>query len=544
MVYSHTTDTRASGEERIEIIWHQLAPGAPKGLSAVKHLSWADELFMAAVVSIPRPQREWGIITWLSDVFRVSRPTIYALGERVSVTKLKKQQTPARQTESTENEDEVNEIRLMRTVLTSAFPGKVALRPMQAILQEAFGETRSIGTLSQWLTQAGQRAGDVLRQVDHRPLGPVIVVRDETYFQEWPLLLIIEPVSTTILLAEVSPDCNAETWGAALLVAQDQGASIAGLVEDMARMYGKSQVLAEMEDVPVQKDTWHVTRAGSQVKRDLHRQALVALKKVDKIEAKLLKQWQDTVFYEQYIPAVTQMENLIEQHDTFAVWVGHLGDALELVDLRSGEIRDRETSAWLLGETLKALEQIEHPRVQTFLKTLRRHQDHLLTFLDWAGLSLTTYDTDLAHILPALDQRLHFIRTVARCWRLRQALINGHSQWRCAAHTAEDTLLAFIAEDEALALFADRLMTLLDAAGHTSSLIECINGLLKSFFNNRRAFRNINTARLYLHLFVLWHNMRVYQRGKRAGASPYQFAGIDPGDEDWLALLGYPALAA
>ncbi len=508
----------------------------------------ADELFMAAVVSIPRPQREWGIITWLSDVFGVSRPTIYALGERiserVSVSKLKKQPTQAHQIENTEKEAEVNEIRLMRTALTSAFPGKVALRPMQAILQEAFGETRSIGTLSQWLTQAGQRAGDVLRQVDHSPLGPVIVVRDETYYQDWPLLLVIEPVSTMILLAEVSLDCSADTWGAALLVAQDQGASIAGLVEDMARMYGKSQVLAEMEDIPVQKDTWHVTRAGSQVKRDLYRQALVALKKVDKIEAKLLKQWQDTVFYEQYIPAVTRMEDLIEQHDTFAVWVGHLGDALELVDLRSGEIRDRETSAWLLEETLQALEQLDHRRVQTFLKTLRRHQAHLLTFLEWAGLALSAYETDLAHALPDPDQRQCFIRMVARCWRLRQALINGHPQWRCTAHAAEDTLQTFMAEDETLALFADRLMTLLDAAGHTSSLIECINGLLKSFFNTRRAFRSIDTARLYLNLFVLWHNMRVYQRGKRAGASPYQIAGIDPGDEDWLALLGYPALTA
>ena len=84
-------------------------------------------------------------------------------------------------------------------------------------------------------------------------------------------------------------------------------------------------------------------------------------------------------------------------------------------------------------------------------------------------------------------------------------------------------------------------MNILDASGHTSSLIERINGFLKMFLNNRRAFRNRATAQAYPNLFVLWHNMRVYQRGKRAGKSPYQWAGIDPGTADWLSLLGFPA---
>jgi hypothetical protein len=72
-------------------------------------------------------------------------------------------------------------------------------------------------------------------------------------------------------------------------------------------------------------------------------------------------------------------------------------------------------------------------------------------------------------------------------------------------------------------------------------LIECINGLLKSFLNNRQCFHDQKTLQAYLDLFVLWHNMRPYQRGKRQGQSPYQIAGIDPGCNDWLELLGYPA---
>ena len=87
---------------------------------------------------------------------------------------------------------------------------------------------------------------------------------------------------------------------------------------------------------------------------------------------------------------------------------------------------------------------------------------------------------------------------------------------------------------------ADKLLSLFDAACRTSSMLEGVNGLLKQFLHNHKAFRSLETLQLYLNLFVLWHNMRVFERGKRQGKSPYQLAGIDSGVDDWLALLGYP----
>ena len=68
--------------EPMETVWQVLprGPGVPG--SKIPHLSLADELFVAAVANIPRPARPWGAITWLADVFQISRPTIYALGRR------------------------------------------------------------------------------------------------------------------------------------------------------------------------------------------------------------------------------------------------------------------------------------------------------------------------------------------------------------------------------------------------------------------------------------------------------------------------------
>lgn len=206
---------------------------------------------------------------------------------------------------------------------------------------------------------------------------------------------------------------------------------------------------------------------------------------------------------------------------------------------RSGEIRNPATAAWLLEETLTALVQIDQPRVQDFVKTLRNHQPHLLCFLDWTTAALSSYRTALAEHFPDPVAQKRSERTIAHHWRLRQAVINGHRQWRPQATQTRTDLNDLINGDPANGHLAAQVIRLLDGAGHTSSWVECINGLLKSFLSSRQGFRNRDTLQAYLDLFVLWHDMRAYQRGKRCGQSPYQIAGVTPGSDDRLELLGY-----
>jgi hypothetical protein len=60
------------------------------------------------------------------------------------------------------------------------------------------------------------------------------------------------------------------------------------------------------------------------------------------------------------------------QHAAFVECQAHLEDALELVDWRSGEIRDRSLNDWLLGEILPLLAAMDHPSVRQFGRALRR----------------------------------------------------------------------------------------------------------------------------------------------------------------------------
>jgi len=538
-LYLQNQQTSVTWPEPFESTWqllggtydHDLAPKLP-------HLGIADILFMTTIMSLPRQQRPWGIATWMSQVFALSRPALYALTKRVEQRLspiIEPLSLPA-----PENEVPiVTTPRLARTVLAASLPGKMAIRPLRHVLTEAFDQTRSIGWISQLLTTAGHKAGHVLHHIDTSPLGTVIVARDETFFQGSPLLLVIDPVSTTILFAQVTDDRKADTWGAALLIAQEQGVTIGGLVEDMARMYDKSQEEASL-DVPVQKDIWHIERDGSQILLDLERDAFRATKQVVALEKRLLKQWDETLFDETYVPAVMKEELRYDQHAAFAEWLSHFVDALEWVDWRSGEIRERALNEWLLEETLTGMFAIDQPRVQKWVKTLRRHQSQLLTGLDWLATSMQSYREQLAQVVPD-DQQESFMHIVARHWRLKQALINGHHSLRQAAQEAASVFSSLTANDCQQQQLAEMLLDLLNAACRTSSMIENINGLLKQFLHNHKAFRCSETLQLYLNLFVLWHNMRVFERGKRQGSSPYQLAGIDTGTNDWLSLLGYPA---
>ena len=255
IVYTEDKETVAGWPEPIEQSW-QIIPGksprssiAEELASKMPHLGLADILFQSAVVNVP--VGPYGVITWMADFYWISRVSVYALGERV-VQRLTKPTEHFVLPESTEAKED-NRTRPDRTILTASFPGNVSIRPTQAIMQEALGYQRSASYISKLRVEAGQKAGEVLSQIDYAQMDPVIAMRDETFFRGIPMLLLVDLISSAIIAAYVCIDRQADTWGIILLVAEEQGVSLVGLTEDMAKMYTKSLKLAKMSEKPQQK---------------------------------------------------------------------------------------------------------------------------------------------------------------------------------------------------------------------------------------------------------------------------------------------------
>ncbi|MFN2234232.1 MAG: hypothetical protein ACK2U1_08375 [Anaerolineales bacterium] len=548
-VYPVSTHSGAvTWPEPIEPIY-QMLPVRGVQLAGYKRsdLSLADRLFIAAVVNLPAERRPWGSITWLADVFNTSRPTVYAIGERgyTGIQALSSSRTCApalsAKTSSVARHPlvAVTPHRIQRTILTLLFPGKVSGRDVAKCLATALDTSRSNATVSLLLHEAGRRAGEILEKVDHSPLGPVVIARDEMFTGRNPNLLLVEPHSLVITGLYATQDREAETWACALLLTQDRGVQITGLAEDGCIPYAASCRAAGL-DAAIQRDTWHPLYDTSRVVGDVKREARRLQKAAAKLEKKLTtSRWTDTVFTK-WTSLIEHSEALLQQAERLRFWQDCLRDAVEVVDLPSGEIRNAALNQWLLDETLTALQQFDHARIQALTKKLLSQAPDWLTFMNSLMQPLADWQARTAQYFPDPRWAAFFQSTIARLWRLEHAVRNGHRQYLPSLAEARLWVAEFVTDDPTAYTLAQDLLNLLERVVRTSSAAEAINSVLRPFVNSRREATDQTSRQLFLNLFCLWFNMHKFDRGPRSGKSPYQLAGIDLGTDDWLTLLGYP----
>ena len=470
-VYTHSTSAaRGTWPDPIESVW-QILPANPIGGPGYQRpdLGVSDRLFIGAVVNLPKTRRPWGCLTWLAAVFATSRTTIYAIGERTRTALLARPgghpaQLPA-PTESgapatSEPGLKITPNRLARTILTLLMPGGVSERTVADCLQVALDQARSTGSISELLHTAGERAGKILDQVDHSVLGPVVQARDELFTGRAPNRLMVEPHSLVITGLYATADRDAETWGWVLLLTQDRQVHIRGLAEDGCIPYAASCRLAGL-DAAIQKDVWHPLHDAQQVVQDVEREALQALTAAQRLERRLRKHWSETDFVE-WATATERAERLLYQSDRLRFWRGCLWEAVEIVDVANGEIRDRAINGWVLAESLAGLNDLDHPRIQKLTERLQAQAPELLTFLDDLVQPVADWQARLAQHFTEAEWAAFFQASVARLWRLEHALRNGHAQFRAATVAARQLIAEFVADDPAARRLAEDLLTLLE----------------------------------------------------------------------------------
>ncbi len=429
----------------------------------------------------------------------------------------------------------------------------MAIRAQQESLRIALDTQWSAGWISELILEAGERAGRKLDEIDLSPLGQVVTARDELYFNDKAFLINVEPHHFVIVGGYVEEQCSAETWGIALQLDHHTcGLEIIGLAEDGAKMYPASVREAELS-LQIQKDVWHIISNTRQAVTDVERIALRALGRAEKLSRRINKDGaqDDDARLKEWLTAEDHAEHLVNLSAEVRNLYGHLCDALELVDWRSGEIRDRQINEWLLKEVLQELRTLDHPRVRKLVTYLEGQQAEMLTFLDWLEIKLHPWQRQLAQQFQDETQRQFCQSTVARAWRLNRAVANGHRSFRAEAEFATALMAELVADDPQAFQLAEDLLNILEGVVRTSCAAEAINSILRPYLFVKRSFQSRKTAQAWLNLFCLWFNMHLLKRSKRRHGdqpmSPYQFAGIqvftDDGRQtlDWLEALGYPA---
>jgi len=236
-----------------------------------------------------------------------------------------------------------------------------------------------------------------------------------------------------------------------------------------------------------------------------------------------------------------QLKVLLDELSTFEFCMEVVNEALEIVDPQSGQICDLKINQEYLSEMIEDMEKLEIDEIKRFCTTFKEafEKGQLLTHLEWVAPLVSNWreKADL-HWGEHLASEAELI--IARHWKLGQLLINGYKEWKEAYKSSQESLELLCSQNSESKELVDLLWQDLNASPRASSLIENINGQLKRFLKSRCSFPNQETLQNYLNLFVLWYNSHLFERGKRKGKSPFEWANMSLPEGDWLSWLGFP----
>ena len=550
-LYATTSQTSTRWSESLEPVYQaqRRLRGARSARGHRPDITRSLRLLIASAVDLG-DARPHGMITWLAAVLGTSRQTIYDIGE----TWIAATWTQAGLSSVTESPSERRN-RIARAALTMLVVGAMRLRGVELCLEQLLGERRSLGWLSGLVDEAGQRAGAVLEAAEWTGSGEMITARDELFFGDTAWLLTVDARSHAIVSGYVENGVDAETWAVSLALDQLRtGHRIVGLAEDAGAWFPASIGLAQAYlDAPcrlvVQKDVWHLLDKAWQSVRDAERIALRRLAAAEEKARPVRPGFLAIRDFDGWEAAHARADQSIQHADTVHTAVAILHEALELVDRRTGAVLDRDTAGWYLEQIVALLRNTDNDLAESLAGSLERQAHELLTFHDWLAMDLAAWrNAALVHFEDAALVDL-FERSVARAWQRSRAVTNGRTQLRLSAQDAAAAVQGLCHNDPVARQLADDLFAALDGTVRTSSAAENVNSTLRAYIWGRRAFKNRRTAQNWLNLLMLWYNLHTFQRGKRAGRSPFDLAGVvvrgpdGRPTKDWLTALGYAQAA-
>ena len=502
------------------------------------------------------PERPWGTITQLAQKYGTSRETIYQIAYRaqrglsaaVPGPKFRPPQilsslndVPPTIGAEVAASDHTRE----RIILTSVFPGAVTMRPLEEILNEIPGVAScSDTTIWRIINQAGQKADQILSEVDYQKINlPLVFVAvDETFFNGYPILLVVEPISLAICAYYIPPDKDrgADNWNCLLgLVKEEQNLNIIGGLGDAARAYPKAFKDLFGNEESFGEDNFHLLYAVSRLAFQLERQAYSTLDQVEDLVKKFDK---GKVLRCKVEQARQEADQKVDLYDEFALIADWISDGLEMIDLSSGEIRDREINEWLLDLAIKEMEKLEHKKVKKMAKRLKDHKKKLLKHLDWLNSYLSEPINELNQYLNDKEVEEYVVNLAARYWRVNHA-VEGlkYRTLRPLAQKLRQQVEFWTTGDQWLDNWIQKVWMLFESIQRTSSAVENINSILKPMIRNKKRFGSSQNMEYFIALFALWHNLRRFEEGKRKDKSPFEMLGIEMQSDDWRTLLGYPS---
>lgn len=467
---------------------------------------------------LPLPDRRWGLVTELAHRYGVSRTLLYELRDRVWEATMEALLPRAAGRPVQTSTLTVDKAFVDRVIATLPLL-KGTVRDIRLGLSLLLGVTRSVGYISETLTAAGERATAYHLGITV-PL-PILGEADEIFQGRQPCLTLVDGRSFLVVNLTPAESRDSTTWGVTYLDLVKRGIQFHDLACDGGTGLRAGVREAELA-IPLRPDLFHILQDAQCLTRRLEGAAYKAIETAERarhadLEARgLIRRRGPRLKIKVPLPqAEIEETKAIALFDNWCWLLGEVRLALEPITPAHRIVSVAETKA-TLETAVELLKELNHPDITAFADHLQEKMPELLAPLEWLEQQLTPVLKDLD-----ADTQAFIIWT----WQHRQAL-----------HLNIDTDLP-----ETLRSVVRTVWDILGLFHRSSSLAESLHSWLRPYLQIHRGM-----PKWLLPLLQLFWNHHQFERGKRAGSSPLELAGVEdaPSLAEVLGQLFRPNVAA
>jgi hypothetical protein len=442
----------------------------------------------------PVQERGWGRATELAEQYNLSRTWLYKLGARAKAA-LEAGLQPGQAGRPLERKELVVDRDYLRRAIALMPLLTGSVRSIQTGLELLFDMRCSVGYISQTLREAGQAAKE--QNGNWRLRLPVLGEADEIFVGRKPCLTVVDGRSFLVLNLQAAAGRDATHWGLTFLDLSERGIVFQDLAADGARGIRSGLRDAELS-IPLRPDLFHLLREGKSVQNRLEKAAYKAMRLSERAQRAEREAQQPKSRRGRPLKcelsateAAQKEDQALETHDDFCWLLSEIRQALEPIRA-DYSIQDPQQARGVLETALALLADLPGKKLALFVDKLHNHMDELLAPLVWLHERLAPW---LRHLPPEMASWIVASRQHDHC-----QLADLPPQWHKTATAIWD----------ALALFH-----------RSSSLAEALHSWLRPYLSIHRGIPD-----WLLPLLQLFWNHHLFARGKRAGQSPLQLAGI------------------
>lgn len=465
----------------------------------------------AVQMLVPLPDRKWGLVSELAHLYAVSRTRLYEIRDQAGEAILEALLPRAAGRPVQNVTLTVDKAFIDRTV--SILPMlKGSVRDIRLGLNLLLGTTRSVGYISETLTDAGEQASANNLEVTV-PL-PILGEADEIFQGRKPCLTLVDGRSFLVLNLTPAESRDGTTWGLTYLGLLERGFQFHDLACDGGTGLRAGVREAELA-IPLRPDLFHILQDAHHLTQRLERKAYQAIETAERArqaerEARgIIRRRGRRLKIKTPLPqAEVEEAQTIEVFDTWCWLLSEIRQVLEPITPVCHIVSVAVTQA-TLETALELLKELKHTDITSFADDFQEKIPELLAPLGWLEQQLTP-------VLNDLDADT-------------QAFIIWACQHRQALNLDIDTDIPVT-----LRSVVHTVRNILELFHRSSSLAESLHSWLRPYLQIHRGM-----PKWLLPLLQLFWNHHTFERGKRAGSSPLELAGVEdaPSLESVLAQL-------